>query len=127
MKDLSGVVYSMKSPYELGNELPETKDAKCLGEQCPNWNGFASCSASEKLIVTDAKTKKDGSLNPHKASFAIYGTICVGGEFPKIVSQRLEVLKPMVNMMLVQEFASWEGAPLVVDSRPSFNLRTEEQ
>lgn len=126
MKDLNRVVYSMKPPYELGDSLPETKKTKCLGEQCPHWNGFANCSAYEKLLVTDARTKKDGTLNPHKASFAIFGTVCLSAETPVVVRQRLEVLRPMVNMMLVQEFASWEGVPLVVDSRPSFNQRIED-
>ena len=45
-------------------------------------------------------------------------TMCLGGETPKIVSQRLEILKPMVNMMLVQEFAKRHDAPLIVSSRP---------
>jgi hypothetical protein len=44
--------------------------------------------------------------------------MCLGGETPKIVSQRLEILKPMVNMMLVQEFAKRHDAPLIVSSRP---------
>ncbi|HUD08255.1 MAG TPA: hypothetical protein VMQ52_04205 [Candidatus Saccharimonadales bacterium] len=88
-----------------------------MGEQCPNWKG-ESCSPHEELCAADADTVHEGTPYVGESSYAIYGTMCLGGETPKIVSQRLEILKPMVNMMLVQEFAKRHDAPLIVSSRP---------
>ena len=113
------------SPEEAivgGERLPAIITARCLGEQCVNWRG-AACSAYEELMTADGQS--EGTDFPplrEKASYALYGLVCMGGDGEKFVAGRAEIFKPGVGIMKIVALSGTYGdMPLVIQA-PEKNL-----
>lgn len=78
--------------------MPETLDASCLGEQCPNWQGeicdhpYLEWMSAEASVIKGRDLSKPPFVD--ETEYVIYGQQCgvdKGADGP--VAQRVEVLK----------------------------------
>ncbi len=102
---------------EVRERVPKILPAECLGEQCVNFAGV-SCNAYEDLMQAGGNIDKKGEP-PLKdaATYALYGSICTGGEGEMIVAARAEVFDRQVDPMMLVELANGCGdVPLTIQN-----------
>ncbi len=99
--------------------VPIYKQAACLGEQCPAYNGTGCESRLELLEATGRSGGTDRGPEVEDCSFALYGRVCMGGAEQVVVERIAESPNGHASAMeMVGRMARTDGTRIVLTTPP---------